>query len=268
MFQNANLPPDVTCPMCRVTDRRTLILASGSYQSDSGARTPTQHLSTFTPILDVQEEEEEEAVGALVRSDPEEDHPSSDEDDSDDPPAPEARTASRVERKQQQESLPQRDLKRRRTDVVKEDSSLSFPPRYNDPGIPMRQRPIPYDADGKHFLSIHCSHCEQFAILTPVTTCWNANFPCHLVGSQIPNDKYGTIVGGMLVRSQCSASDCTQATLCRACQSTHLHLPYGSNANDDTISEQEKVTLSSHCPTCQESYCTDHAWHSTVCHHW
>ena len=254
-----NLPPDVTCPMCRVTERRTLILSSGSYQSESSARTPTQHLATFTPKLDV-----EAADGALERSDTEEDRPSSDEEDIDDPPAQEARTASR--RIGRQGSIAQRDSKRRRTDTLLTDT-VSFPPRYNDPGIPMRQRPIPYDADGKHLLSIHCSHCEKFAILTPVTPCWNGQFPCHFVGSQLP-DKYGTIVGGMLVRSQCSASDCTQATLCRACQSTHLHLPYGSSANDDTISEQEKVTLSSHCPTCQQSYCTDHAWHSTVCHHW
>ena len=46
-----NLPPDLICPVCRVSDRRTLMLTDMSYQSEAGTEKPEAvHMPlTFTP---------------------------------------------------------------------------------------------------------------------------------------------------------------------------------------------------------------------------
>jgi hypothetical protein len=256
-----NLPPDLCCPQCCITDRRTLLLSSMSYQSDTPSANHQQQLPTLTPKLfddDFDCDESDDDLDEGIHSNDDDDHPS--DEDVDDPQAQE-RTAARRRRQQQQNGA------NKRQKLSHHHFLDNFPPLYNDHGIPLRQRAIPYDADCKHALALHCTHCH-FGILAPATPCFSGNnrFPCYLLGRQL-TDKYGTIVGGMLVRSRCSVQDCDSATLCGACQSSNQHAPYGTHPTDNH-NETDTVQFSSHCSTCHQSYCTEHAWHSTVCHHW
>lgn len=148
---------------------------------------------------------------------------------------------------------------------VKKDSSTCptlapFPPRYVETALPTRSEPIPLQRDAKFCISIHCTACREFAIWAPASVCRHVDYVCHERGRQIQSDN--TTLCGALVRTKCSLPDCNQAIACPYCAHQVWHEPYTADG------EQRQVRHVSHCDVCRETYCSDHAWVSTVCHHW
>jgi hypothetical protein len=221
-----NLPRDLHCPMCRTTDQRTLVLSEVAYRSDSRpVNRPNEVLLTWTP--------HEEQVSN--------DHVSSDDDD-------DASDHSFVVVRHD-EPLP----KRHKTD---EDQVL-FPPLYDDMAIPSTIQPIHLRADCKHAISIHCSHCGEFGVVGPAAVCWHSAFPCHERGRNL-SDKYQTVLGGVLVRRKCSASDCQRSTLCGSCARPPVHPVYQDSDRSNF------ALISGTCHTCQKPFCAQHVdWNHT-----
>jgi hypothetical protein len=216
-----NLPRDLHCPMCRATDQRTLVLSEVAYRSDSRpVNRPNEVLLTWTP------HEEQVANG----------NSSSDDDDASDHSFVFVR---------HDEPSP----KRRKT----EEDQVLFPPLYDDMAIPQTTHPIHLRADCKHAISIHCSHCGEFGVIGPAAVCWHPEFPCHERGHNL-SDKYQTVTGGVLVRRECSASDCQRSTLCESCTRPQSHLIYRTAL----AQEFEKSEFCGMCDTCQEPFCAQH----------
>jgi hypothetical protein len=142
------------------------------------------------------------------------------------------------------------------------ESEVPFPPRYVEMALPTREEPIPMPKDAKFGISIHCTHCRDFAILAPAAVCWHSDFVCHKRGQVTYQDGKEITLGGVLVRSKCSAPNCQKATSCPDCSHRVWHDPYTRTGGSS------HVRRSSHCVTCKETYCSEHAWLSTTCHHW
>ena len=181
------------------------------------------------------------------------------------------------------------------------------PPTYCDMAMPCRTTPIPYKPDNKHAISLHCTSCNEFGILAPASICWDPNFPCHQRGMYLTDRQHEeqgqlvlvdghqastaslaaapsvighhqetkdpTMVGGMLVRTRCSTAGCDRPTLCWQCHHSIWHHPYddgGTNWMNFSQANLGSPTVrhSSHCPSCRETYCHEHAWLCTICHHW
>ena len=86
-------------------------------------------------------------------------------------------------------------------------------------------------------------------------------------------DPTPTMVGGMIVRTRCSTAGCNRPTLCWQCHHSIWHHPYddgGTNWMNYSQANLGSPTVrhSSHCPSCRETYCHEHAWLCTICHHW
>ncbi len=159
-----------------------------------------------------------------------------------------------------QEEGESRSAKRSKTEGSRRISESQFPPRYAEMALPMQSEPIPLPMDAKFCIAIHCTACEEFAIWAPASVCRHSDFVCHERGREIRSDNM--TIGGALVRTQCSLPDCNQAIACPHCAHQVWHEPYSSYGGE------RQVRRVSHCDTCRETYCSEHAWVSTVCHHW
>ena len=142
------------------------------------------------------------------------------------------------------------------------ESEVPFPPRYVEMALPTREEPIPMPKDAKFGISIHCTNCRDFAIMAPAAVCWHSDFVCQKRGQVTYIDGKEITLGGVLVRSKCSAPNCQKATSCPDCSHRVWHDPYTRTGGTS------QVRRSSHCVTCEETYCSEHAWLSTTCHHW
>jgi hypothetical protein len=239
-----NLPRDVHCPMCRTTDQRTLVLSEVAYRSDSRpVNRPDHVLLTWTPHED-QVANENSFYDDDIESD---DEPSDNSvvvvrrDDDDEPSS----------KRHKIESDDDDD-----DDDDGDEEPVSFPPLYDDMAIPSTTNPIRLRADCKHAISIHCSHCGEFGVVGPAAVCWNPEFPCHERGHNL-SDSYQTVLGGVLVRSQCSNStspggNCQRSTLCESCtRGPTIHSAYLEDTRGTSL-------LSGMCHLCHEPFCSDH----------
>lgn len=138
--------------------------------------------------------------------------------------------------------------------------------------------------DMRDCFSIHCSRCKKFSLLQPVTRCKPAAFFCHETDEYdigLLQLQYNSILamnhadasletrGGLQVELYCKrvslvnqvcdfSGGCRRPTLCTACQTNQNHLSRPVSTF---------VSLQSHCPSCELTFCLEHAWLSTICHH-
>jgi hypothetical protein len=229
-----NIPSDLTCPHCRTRDRRTLVLSEFSYQSAPAAATdrPNNVQLTWTPRQD------DETDGELI-SEEEEDSSNYKDHTTLSPPAA---------KRSKLESVADEDFST---------PSSSFPPSqvYDDMAIPIRHEPIRLKSDSKHAMSMHCVQCQKFAILAPAGVCLDREIVCPERGRHLDDS---TILGGVLVRTQCTLPDCHKPIGCSQCAHHTWHDAYDGG---------ERIRRLSHCDTCKQVYCDEHAWISIVCHH-
>lgn len=161
-----------------------------------------------------------------------------------------------------QDSLvPHGHKRKRRTDFSDPSQPPSFPPKYAEMALPDRSTPLQLPTDCKHCISIYCVACKEFAIWSPAAVCWNSDFVCRERGRQLCSPEGDTFIGGVLVRKKCSLPDCRKAVSCPYCAHQVWHTPY-------VQSRGERIRRASHCDVCRETYCGEHSWVSTVCHHW
>jgi len=144
----------------------------------------------------------------------------------------------------------------------------SFPPApFRDVSIPI-DRPPPRNVTAKHVLAIHCESCEQFGLLGPAVVCSQGQFQCQdrLRYINFGNAPNRSLTGAVMVRRQCSHPKCNRPTLCHRCCRTNVHR--NEDATNGAAAGEQTTTLQSHCETCQLTFCIEHHWQSTVCHHW
>ena len=217
-----NLPADLICPKCCTKDSPTLVLSEFSYRAHENS--PSHRLAhvnlVWNPHLDNVHAQKVSAC---------EDNP-----------------------------LP--SSKRPKNDTSTNTSTVPFPPRYAEAGLPLRSEPTPLKNDAKFCICIYCTACREFAIWAPASVCRHVDYVCHERGRQLQSEN--TTLGGALVRTKCSLPACNQATACPHCAHQTWHAPYSS------VGGHSQVRHVSHCDVCRETYCSEHAWVSTVCHHW
>ncbi len=126
-----NLPPDLICPSCRCSDKRTLVLSVLSYPSNSATTKST--LLTYTPL----QQEGTTTHGKIETGDNEEE------------PVP----------------------PRKRPRIASPKQSFAFPPICNDLSIPTRRAPLEQDSNIKHAIAIHCVSCTKFGVVAPAGPC-------------------------------------------------------------------------------------------------
>jgi hypothetical protein len=216
-----NLPPDLTCPVCRVSAERTLQLTEVSYASTEESSSWNTVKLSLTPVRDNTD------TNANANA-----------------------TQARITRQRRNDSW--------RDQLY---AANAFPPApYRDVNIPI-DHPPQRAANAKHCLAIHCDHCRQFGILAPVAVCGQGQFRCE---DRLRYLNFGTdrsLTGSVFVRQLCSHPNCDRPTFCHRCCRTNVH------RNDDTTNGLT-TTMQSHCDTCQITFCTEHHWQSTCCHHW
>jgi hypothetical protein len=214
-----NLPADLRCPNCLVTNQRTLILSEFSYKSESGGATdrPSHTLLTWTPKIDADVESSSDSGEQVT--------------------------------------------KRQKVEFEERYTRNPFPPMFDDMAVPVRTQPLRLKSDCKFAISIHCSSCQKFQVFAPSAVCWNNAFRCEERGKQHGYGKYHTIVGGVLVRQQCSSPDCLRPVSCPHCAHNISHRGYDDEEQDYTVIRK------SNCASCNLTFCDEHAWLSTICHH-
>lgn len=227
-----NLPADLRCPYCRVSDERTLVLSMLSYKSaglDNSAL-------TFTPYND---DDYSEAEGDIGDS-------SEDDQDGEDRNSP--------------------DRKRIRL-VPHSEYSFAYPAIFEDAAIPQRDEPPSQNRDNCKFaISLHCTLCEEFGVLAPASPCISDLFACHHVTELMEfSGRLESTVGVILVRTTCSA--CDKSTLCHSCSLRQRHMPY-ANERDTDMSIISRFWCQ-YCHPSAESgvFCPSCSWRTTVCHH-
>ncbi|CAB9517164.1 expressed unknown protein (Partial), partial [Seminavis robusta] len=128
----------------------------------------------------------------------------------------------------------------------------------------------------KHAMTLHCTHCRQFALVAPGGMCWSSKFPCksrsktfsihESTTSSTSKTDIKTWMGGMLVRTRCSERNCPRPVFCHECSHATSHAHYPTTQQQQPPPPQ--LQHSSRCDHCHLDYCPAHAWLSTVCHHW
>jgi hypothetical protein len=242
-----NLPPDLTCPLCRTTDQRTLVLSEFSYKSEPGAATdrPSHVFLTWTPQMEEDNDNDDDDDDGSSRSGDDDGH------------RQEAGTGTgRVSPAH----------KRQKTGPSSNTTTTArphpFPPMYDEMAIPVRNEPIRLKSDCKHAISLHCSKCRNFGIFAPAGVCWNRGFVCHERGRHLEEDPHGTLLGGVLVRTKCSLPDCHRPVSCLHCAHHPWHRRY-----EQFYGTTLPIRHTSHCNECEQTYCDEHASVSTVCRH-
>lgn len=135
-----NLPPDLVCPLCRISDRRTLLLSAFSYQAEpSAAREQPGHMSlSFTPLM--MTEKEQQPVAKRAR-----------------------RAGYGID-----------------GDGDGSTAAADFPSEYTDMFLPTLSGALVlrrlFKQDCKHAMAIHCVSCQKFGLIAPARIC----MPCHL----------------------------------------------------------------------------------------
>jgi hypothetical protein len=229
-----NLPSDLTCPICRVTNQRTLQLTEVTYQSAPG----TQRREHVTMTLTLTPNEEE------------------DEDEKDNDQKPRASSPSSIV-----------SPKRRRlhedpgdTAGLEDDSSSepeeTFPPIYQELFIPTTDEFQKPAEDCKTALSIHCQGCRQFSVIAPAVACLNSKFPCH--SKTMQSGDPAIVIGGVLTRTRCRVSDCGCAVLCRACSSLSKTMHY---SRDNSSIDYRLLQ----CRNCKRRCCLLHERQNANC---
>jgi len=226
-----NLPAGIQCPNCHSDDGSSLVLGDFSYKStpDPSTLRLLHDVLTFTPYQESLYSTASIHTGENLAFDPNAQFSSP-------PPS-----------------------KKRKLGVGAE---VSFPPRYAEMADTMRDAPVRLPTDAKFGISIHCTKCRDFAVIAPAAVCWHSDFVCHQRGRVIYRNGKEITLGGALVRSKCSAPSCQKAVSCPDCSHRTWHDPYSRGGC------KGQVARSSHCVMCNETYCSDHAWISTMCHNW
>ena len=251
-----NLPGDLICPNCQRNDQRTLMLFEFSYKSESVVGRPDQTLLTWTPASTTTSTDDTDAASEGDTDD--DDGGGSDDDD---------------------DSSIRHDNKRQKTDdpSTEKEESPSPPPRccyysysppvmYDDMAIPVRDRPLQLKQDCKFAISIACTNCG-WSVFSPASVCWSRDYVCGVRNVQVHNeDSYtssgggsNTLLGGVLVRQKCSQPDCYCSVTCPSCANTTNHDSYSQGNN--------YYHPPSHCNSCNVTFCNQHSWLSTICHH-
>jgi hypothetical protein len=186
-----NLPSNLTCPVCRVTNQRTLQLTEVTYQSAPGTERH-EHVTmplTFTPTDQEESENRDEENGT-----DDDDNVSMEDDGSSSEP-----------------------------------EETTFPPIYQELFIPNTEEFLQPAEDCKTAISIHCGACRQFAVIAPAVACLNSRFPCH--GKTMDTGDPAIVIGGILTRANCRVADCGCAALCRACSSLSKTMHYSRDTS-------------------------------------
>lgn len=223
-----NLPPDLICPSCRCTDRRTLVLSTLSYPSNATSGQNT--LLTYTP----RDKDEAEA------------------ENSDD---------TETEDEEQEEPQPKKQR------LVGPDESFAFPVIHEDLSLPTKWKPLERTNGVKHAIAIHCVSCQQFGVLAPAGPCCDARFPCHERTRQVMEGKHVATIGGVFVRRKCSNQDCLHPISCEAC-SREVDHPVHDRDSAEGADVPPTVAHKTRCQACNLRHCNECAWLSTICHHW
>jgi hypothetical protein len=222
-----NLPADVCCPVCRTTDERTLVLGESSYRATSATSPQNQVPLTWAPNRE--QAHFKSTKRSTVIDDP------SDEGTSRDREQPSSKRHKSADR--------------------------TFPPQFNDMAIPTRDQPLFAKPDSRHAISIHCSKCYSFALVSPAAPCWNIEYCCYERGRHIED---GTILRGVFNRATCCIEDCFLPVPCHHCSHSNFHDSYvGEDGESQRLLRQAAT-----CDSCCKTYCAEHAWIATACHHW
>jgi hypothetical protein len=232
-----NLPSDLCCPVCRTTNERTLVLSDCSYRSTSVASSQDRVSLTWAPCRE-QDHFESNTRSADVEN------PNND------------KATSRREKEEQPSP------KRQKSDsaaIVRQDRT--FPPRYDDMAVPTRNEPLLSKPDSRHALSMHCSKCHSFAIISPAAPCWNNEYCCHERGRHLED---GTILGGVFNRATCCIDECFLPVPCHYCSHSNFHDSYVGEDGES----QRLLRRAAACDACCKTYCAEHSWIATACHHW
>jgi hypothetical protein len=212
-----NLPPDLICPSCRCSDKRTLVLSVLSYPSNSATTKST--LLTYTPL----QQEGTTTHGKIETGDNEEE------------PVP----------------------PRKRPRIASPKQSFAFPPICNDLSIPTRRAPLEQDSNIKHAIAIHCVSCTKFGVVAPAGPCLNERFPCHERARLVTVGRHATTIGGIYVRRKCSNQRCLQAVSCETCSREVWHLAYDRQDRSNSVGVATVKTRCEHCNIryCNDGQC-------------
>jgi hypothetical protein len=229
-----NLPSDLTCPICRVTNQRTLQLTEVTYQSAPG----TQRREHVTMPLTLTPNEEE------------------DEDDEDDDQKPQASSPSCIVSPKRRRLHQDPDDATNLVDDSSSEPEEIFPPIYQELFIPTTEEFQKPAEDCKTAISIHCQGCRQFAVIAPAVACLNSKFPCH--SKTMQSGDPAIVIGGVLTRTRCRVSDCGCAALCRACSSLSKTMHY---SRDNSSIDYRLLQ----CRNCKRRCCLLHERQNANC---
>lgn len=228
-----NLPPDLICPSCRCSEKRTLVLSTLSYPSNATSGRNT--LLTYTPRGRNKVAERDES-GSDTETDEDE-----------------------------EQEEPQR--KKQRVDNL---DSFAYPELHDDLSFPSRWEPLERANDAKHGIAIHCVSCKNFGVVAPAGPCHDERFPCQERTRQVTIGKHVATIGGIFARRKCSNQDCLHAASCEACSRVADHPVYERDVASPNGAGDLPPTVAhkTRCQTCNLRYCNECAWLSTICHHW
>jgi hypothetical protein len=229
-----NLPSDLTCPICRVTNQRTLQLTEVTYQSAPG----TQRREHVTMPLTLTPNEEE------------------DEDEEDNDQKPRASSPSSIVSPKRRRLHEDPDDTANFVDDSSSESEETFPPIYQELFIPTTDEFQKPAEDCKTAISIHCQGCRQFAVIAPAVACLNSKFPCH--SKTMQSGDPAIVIGGVLTRTRCRVSDCGCAALCRACSSLSKTMHY---SRDNSSIDYRLLQ----CRNCKRRCCLLHERQNANC---
>jgi hypothetical protein len=141
-----NLPSDLVCPVCRVIDRRTLMLTEISYVTEPGTerRFGVGRMQQGRPLVQAE-------IDSLTFT-----------------PA-----AARRSPEGENEGIGEPITTRSDRELVE-----SFPPRYGEPFLynHVNHRDREADMNRKHAISIHCEGCGSFGVLAPAAVRYDSPF--------------------------------------------------------------------------------------------
>ena len=250
-----NLPADLYCPCCQTTDERTLVLSEFSYQS-TRLNTPPVTAPNRIPLRWSPKPHE---VAEVDRTNPQSSMQQNNTT---------ARgNSGAYSPRKRLKSDPQLS-KETTVDTNKPSKHIIFPPpQYDDLATPTRDEPLEAKPDTSHAISLHCTKCQKFAVVAPAALCWNKDYCCPEKGRHLED---GTILGGVYSRTKCSVSTCLLPTPCYQCSRSNFHDSYNNTGGANGIAgEPQRIRRrAASCEPCRQTYCAEHSWITTVCHHW
>lgn len=178
-----NMPSTLSCPMCRVTSRRTLVLSEVVYQTEPGTEksTPCRSPLTYTPKY---------PQGGFSIPD---DEYTSEED----------RTSIRQRQRIDSSSR------------VYTTDDLFPPTMYHEMMIPLLSVGHEHKYDAKYAISLYCDYCH-FGVLTPSSICGKVALGRYCQFQHLY--KSTDTVGGVMIRNACAVPNCNLPVLCTLCR--------------------------------------------------